>query len=141
MNRLKRNCKCYCIITAVIALFCIVYTILGRGVFSPSMTFAWAYPCVLGLGWNFALLFIQRNIRFTGTVGYRLYVNAYNTGVAFLTVSSALDGIMYIAGTSSPYIAWMRWFGWIMLGIGLLLFVVLIAQASQDRAHRVPRRH
>lgn len=48
----------------------------------------------------------------------------YNSGVAALTVSSMLRGIMDIAGTGSVYQVWMLYAGTVMAAAGAVIFVV-----------------
>ncbi len=83
-----------------VALLCIVFNLVyarySHGVSSGYMTFAFAYPL---LGGALVYLLLGAAARPPG----RLAVNAYNSGLAALTVGSLLRGIFEIAGTASPY--------------------------------------
>jgi hypothetical protein len=46
----------------------------------------------------------------------------WHTGTAALTVSSLLRGVFEIAGNASIYQHWMMVAGWILLGIGAVLY-------------------
>lgn len=50
----------------------------------------------------------------------------YNSGVATLTVSSMLRGIMDIAGTGSVYQVWMLYAGTVMAAAGAVIFAVAV---------------
>ena len=50
----------------------------------------------------------------------------YNSGVAALTVSSMLRGIMDIAGTGSVYQVWMLYAGTVMAAAGAVIFAVAV---------------
>lgn len=61
----------------------------------------------------------------------------YNSGVAALTVSSMLRGIMDIAGTGSVYQVWMLYAGTVMAAAGAVIFVVavLAGKSNGSRKH------
>lgn len=86
------------------------------------MTFMFLYPLLGGAAGFFLLrqfIFKARGCRY-----YRLSYNSYNSGIATLTVSSALKGVFDIAGTSSSYLTVYIVVGIIMaaFGIGVLLY-------------------
>lgn len=79
----------------------LIYGLFGHGVHAASMTWMFLYPLLGG-----ALLFLLLGIFFPSlrnAAGYRLFFNAYSSGIATLTVGGLLNGILEIAGTSSPY--------------------------------------
>lgn len=61
----------------------------------------------------------------------------YNSGVAALTVSSMLRGIMDIAGTGSVYQVWMLYAGTVMAAAGAVIFAVavLAGKSNGSRKH------
>ena len=100
-----------------------VYALFGHGVSSAAMTWMFLYP-LLGGGLLYLLLGLLLP-RLNRLVGYRLFYNSYNAGIALLTVGSLLQGIMEIAGTSSPYLKGYDLLGYAMTGIGILLLLLL----------------
>lgn len=61
----------------------------------------------------------------------------YNSGVAALTVSSMLRGIMDIAGTGSVYQTWMLYAGAVMAAAGAVIFAVavLVGKSNGSRTY------
>lgn len=55
---------------------------------------------------------------------YRLFTNLYNSGIAALTTASFLQGILEIAGTTSPYIDAFYVTGGTMAATGLILLIM-----------------
>jgi hypothetical protein len=108
------------------AAFCIlfdrVYALFGHGVQSAAMSRMFLYP-LLGGALMFFLqwLFVPEPCRVRH---YRLLFNLYNSGLAALTVGSLLQGILEIAGTTSPYLVAFPVFGWTTLYAGLLFFLL-----------------
>lgn len=56
----------------------------------------------------------------------------YNSGVATLTVSSMLRGIMDIAGTGSVYQVWMLYAGTVMAAAGAVIFAVAVLAGKSN---------
>lgn len=56
----------------------------------------------------------------------------YNSGVAALTVSSMLRGIMDIAGTGSVYQVWMLYAGTVMAAAGAVIFAVAVLAGKSN---------
>ena len=54
----------------------------------------------------------------------RLVYNVYNSGVAALTVASALTGVFEIAGTSSTYTVALTAAGAVLCAVGIAGFLV-----------------
>lgn len=105
----------------VVAVFCVifdrVYALYGHGVYSAAMSLMFLYPLAGGTA-VFALLWglvpdAERIRRRT------LFYNSYNSGIAALTVASALRGVFDIAGTSSPYLPVMIVSGALFCAFGL----------------------
>ncbi|MGE4548332.1 MAG: hypothetical protein AB7C89_02140 [Intestinibacillus sp.] len=106
----------------------LIYGAFGHGVHAAAMTFMFLYPLVGG-----ALVFLLCGLRFPAlrrVRGYRLCYNAYHSGIATLTVSSFLHGILEIAGTSSPFTAGLYAFGAVCIVFALL---VLFSQLPRRR--------
>jgi hypothetical protein len=80
------------------------------------MTFLSAAPLVGGLAIPSILHLLHADE--PGRVSY----NAYNSGVATLTVASALEGVLEIAGTSSPYT--------LLLALVGMTFIIFAAASS-----------
>jgi hypothetical protein len=119
MNNGKVKMRKTAIVFLATSLFCIFFNwIYGRyshGVHSDHMTFMFVYPL---LGGTVAYLIIGAlpKVRMPG----RLAKNLYNSGIATLTVGSAVQGVLDIAGTSSPYRPVFTIAGIAMLFLGLL---------------------
>lgn len=63
----------------------------------------------------------------------------YNSGVAALTVSSMLRGIMDIAGTGSVYQVWMLYAGTVMAAAGAVIFAVAVLAGKAMAAVNIIR--
>ena len=77
-------------------LFHLVYHQFSHGVSSDWMTFAWTIPLAGGI--------VSCLVRRSGRGGNRLAFNAWNSGLAALTLGAILRGVMEIAGTESGLI-------------------------------------
>lgn len=97
-NIIGRTAGVYLGVTVFCGIFYLVYDRFSHGVHSPYMTWLFAWPLVLGvipgLFWKW-----QGGIPRPG----RIALNLYHSGVATVTVSSLLRGILEIAGTASVY--------------------------------------
>jgi hypothetical protein len=143
MKRLKRTIYVFATVTLFVAIAGVVYTAFGRGVTSANMSFAFAYPLVLGLLVNTLLLIVQQRMPFVGTVGYRAYSNIYNFGISALTVYSALKGVLDIFGTVSYLLTYLMLVGWAAVVAGLSVLIILLVnvrQAIQRQTRRTTQR-
>lgn len=64
----------------------------------------------------------------------------YNSGVAALTVSSMLRGIMDIAGTGSVYQVWMLYAGTVMPAAGAVIFAVAVLAGKSSGSRKYNQR-
>lgn len=64
----------------------------------------------------------------------------YNSGVAALTVSSMLRGIMDIAGTGSVYQVWMLYAGTVMAAAGAVIFAVAVLAGKSNGSRKYNQR-
>lgn len=64
----------------------------------------------------------------------------YNSGVAALTVSSMLRGIMDIAGTGSVYQVWMLYAGTVMAAAGAVIFAVAVLAGKGNGSRKYNQR-
>ena len=104
-------------LSAFCFIFYLIYNVFSHGVHSPFMTYMFAWPLFL-VGVPAGLLYW-----IDALPGPSLLASLFwNTGTAALTVSSLLRGIFEIAGNSSVYQHLMMIAGFIMLGIGALLY-------------------
>ena len=95
---------------------------------------------------NILLLPVQKRLPFVGTVGYRLYCNLYNAGIATLSVYSIITGVLDIADTSSSLLIVLLSIGWIAVAAGLVVLFVLLfnvrkALIRQTRTKTKPSGH
>ena len=113
-------------LSAFCFIFYLIYNVFSHGVHSPFMTYMFAWPLFL-VGVPAGLLYW-----IDALPGPSLLASLFwNTGTAALTVSSLLRGIFEIAGNSSVYQHMMMIAGFIMLGIGALLYFAGILLRSR----------
>ena len=125
----KENIKKAFIIYIVTTVFClvffIIYNIFSHDVTSPFMTFLFAWPLLLGvLPCGILLIFKLENL-----YPNRITANLYNSGVAALTVSSAMRGVFDIAGTSSIHQSILMVISFLLLGLAALEFGIGLNKA------------
>lgn len=137
MRRMHRVVMGYALISLLVFAASSLYNVFARGVTSLPMLHAFYYPLFLGMFVHMLLIFRERSVRFAGSTGYRLFENVYNSGVACLTVASILTGIFEIAGTDSPYLPFLTYAGWGLVGVGAVLLLFLQISLS---GHPAPRR-
>lgn len=113
----------YLAVSAFCIIFDQVYAVFGHGVRSASMSFMFLYPLTGGVSVFLLLHFISPAV---SAGPYRLFYNAYNSGLAALTLRSMLYGIFEIAGTSSPYLTAFTVCGWTMMITGILILLLNI---------------
>ena len=110
-------------------LISIIYGSFSHDVASPSMTWMFLYPLVGGALCFTFLGFALCRVRCAP--GYRLFFNAYNSGIATLTMSSFLKGVFDIAGTDSPYVGALFVAGWLFLAYAVIALLVRSFQKEQ----------
>lgn len=117
-----RGALCRTALTALfISAFCfvfyLIYNVFSHGVHSPFMTYMFAWPlCLVAL--PACVLYLVSAIPGPSLLSTLFW----HTGTAALTVSSLLRGVFEIAGNASIYQHWMMVAGWILLGIGAVLY-------------------
>ena len=124
----------YAGVTLFCAVFSIIYNIFAHGVHSPYMTWLFVWPLVLGVAVEIVAGIIRQK-----TDGGRVADIAeciYNSGVAALTVSSMLRGIMDIAGTGSVYQVWMLYAGTVMAAAGAVIFAVAVLAGKSNGSRK-----
>jgi len=102
-----------------VSILCIVitnvYALYGHGVRSGSMDFMFLYPFLGGtVIFLLTAFWASRPPERAGKISRAGY-NLYNSGIAALTSSAMLTGIMEIAGTGSQWIPYIRIAGIILL--------------------------
>jgi len=110
----------YLSVSGFCVFFNAVYSLYGHGVSSAAMSLMFLYP-LLGGALGFGLVWLTVPAA-DGLRHYRAVYNLYNSGLATLILGSALQGVLEIAGTTSPYIALYRIAGGVLAGVGLLGF-------------------
>ena len=112
-----------------------IYAIFGHGVHSAAMTWMFLYPLI---GGTLIYFLIERLIPgVSKAAGYRVFYNAYNSGIAALTAGSFLKGILDIAGTSSTYTAVFYVIGWLFAAVGLILLASLMLRYVKNKHLRM----
>lgn len=94
---LRKGMIIYGSVSAFCLIFFLVYDRFSHNVRSPFMTFLFLWPLLLGV---LPALILQVFHALPGPG--RLTLNLHGSGVAALTVSSAMKGVFDIAGTASP---------------------------------------
>ncbi|MFI3227570.1 MAG: hypothetical protein R3Y09_09190 [Clostridia bacterium] len=115
---IKHRIKPYFIATVFCIVFSYIYSKFSHGVSSVHMTYLFMYPLCFGVVCSLILSSSKdvRTMKFFAT-------HFYHTGVIALTLSSALNGIFEIAGTSSLYQSTLSIVSVLMILIGVLCFV------------------
>jgi hypothetical protein len=110
------------ILYGAVSAFCLivflVYDQFSHNVRSPFMTFLFLWPLLLGV----LPVFLIHVIRILPAPG-KFTWNAYNSGVAAVTVSSMLRGVFEIAGTASPLQTGLMIAGFVMMGVGVIGYI------------------
>ncbi len=106
-------------ISAFCLLFSLIYRHFSHGVDSLYMTYLCVWPFALGavpglIFWLTDLLWEPG--------AYTLCF--YNAGIASVTMSSLLRGIMEIAGTSSRHQVILMWIGAVLLIMGVVCYLL-----------------
>lgn len=130
-RQLGKTIRVYLILSVVAVVVDKVYGIFSHGVDSAAMTWMFLYPLLGGALFYFIILRLISNI--TKFAGYRVFLNAYNSGIATLTIASLLKGIFEIAGTNSPYLVYYYVMGGIFIAVGLV--IMLIMTINQNKVH------
>ncbi|MBN7772508.1 hypothetical protein [Clostridium aminobutyricum] len=120
------------IIASIVALVVnSVYGIFSHGVSSGAMTWMFLYPL---LGGAFFYVVMGVLIPTANRInGYRKFYNLYNSGIATLTVGSFLNGILEIAGTSSPYTIFFYFAGGLLMAVGSIAFSFKLLMAVSTK--------
>jgi len=127
----QNGSKAKSIRTIVVYLFTTVFTFMinklyasfGHGVYSNSMTWMFLYPLIGGVLFYFIIEFFLPNVKCF--VGYRVFYNIYNSGIALLTVASFLQGIVEVAGTNSPYVTIYFKLGYLCVAVGVFILIIM----------------
>lgn len=130
-RQLAKTIWAYVILSVAAIVVDKVYGIFSHGVDSAVMTWMFLYPL---LGGVLFYLMIQKCIpNITKFTGYRVFLNAHNSGIATLTIASLLEGIFEIAGTNSPHLVYYYVTGGIFIAVGLV--IMLIMAINQNKVH------
>ena len=115
------------IASAFCFVFSTVYNHFGHRVYSPYMTWLFLFPLLFGTA--VYLIMVMTGIPERPSAAAAA---AYSSGIATVTIGSALKGVFAIAGTSSPYLSvyWAAGFG--LMGAAVLMQYLY----SSRRAHR-----
>lgn len=106
-----------------------IYAIFSHGVRSDAMTWMFLYPLIGGTLFYFLVSKLFHNIN--RYVGYRIFYNIYNSGIALLIVGSLLKGIMEIAGTGSKYVTLYFGIGYLFIAFAIILLVILAIKSKE----------
>ena len=139
----KRILIRYLVISAFCVVFSKIYHYFSHKITSPWMTFLFVWPLFLGAlpaalrvrgcfpgffygGENDVQQNVGRDGRTEAENGEKGWfrLELYRFGIAALTVSSLLTGILEIAGTDSDYPGFLRAAGAVMVAAGALLMIV-----------------
>lgn len=115
---LRRGMILYGAVSAFCLIVFLIYDQFSHNVRSPFMTFLFLWPLLLG----FLPALLIHVIRILPAPG-RFTWNAYNSGLAAVTVSSVLRGVFEIAGTASPFQTGLMIAGFVMMGVGVIGYI------------------
>lgn len=128
-KQLKKTIVSYLILSILAIIINKIYGIFGHGVSSVAMTWMFLYPLIGGsFLYFFIYVFANKIIKF---VGYRLFFNIYNSGIATLTFGSFLKGVMDIAGADSAYLVLYFVVGSLFTTAGLILMFIMAANQKR----------
>jgi len=117
-RKVLKTILAYIAITAFCWLFGYVYERFSHGVYSDFMVYMFLFPLIGGL-----VPFVF--IRFTpAPFPGRFSQNAYNSGIAALTLASLLRGVFDIYGTISNYVKLYWILGIFLTIIGIISYLV-----------------
>jgi hypothetical protein len=134
LRRAGKTALIYLEIAALCVLFHRVYALFGHGVSSAAMTLMFLYP-LIGGALPLAAFWLVKQRRTEAVRGRRMLFNAYNSGVAALTVASMLIGILEVAGTSSPHIIWLTAVGAALCAFGAVGYLTGYIRHAKAPVH------
>ena len=108
----------YVVATIFAVIFNAVYYQFSHEVSSRYMSLAFLYPLLMGVIVYIGLFFIN----WFDKVSY----NAYNAGVATITMASILAGVNEIAGADTIYYKYFYIVSFILFGVSVLYPVVVL---------------
>lgn len=128
----------YLLISAFCLVFYLIYNRFAHDIHSPWMTWLFAWPLVLGavpaaLEYLGILPGTRRTLAKGEEIG-GMQKDLYRFGVAALTVSSLLRGILKIAGTDSRYARFLLLAGLVMTVAGAVSYFAAVAKSSGKRS-------
>lgn len=123
-TNIKKTIIIYFTISIITLVANLVYSLFSHGVSSNYMTWMFLYPLIGGVFFYFVMNCIVPNIY--KYPYYRLFYNIYNSGIAALTTSSFLKGILEIAGTNSNYITIFNITSISIIIAAILILIVII---------------
>lgn len=124
-GRIRQILLAWGVTTVLCLVFSWIYAQFSHGVSSVYMTYLFVVPLVGGV----VIPGVTRLLN--QVVPGRVAWNAYNSGIAALTVATALHGIFDIAGTSSGLVAVLAY-----IGVAFVVAAVAIALISSFRDDR-----
>ena len=120
-TKLKRshfNALIYLAVSAFCGVFGVVYEAFSHGVYSPFMMYAFLIPFALGFV-PFLLIGLLK-----GIYPNKLSMYLYNSGVAFLTVGSLMQGVLEIYGTTNVLMTFYPIIGGVLLVNGIAVYLI-----------------
>ena len=99
-------------------IFTLVYYRFSHEVYSDYMTYLGLIPFVMAAIPSY--IFMWRKLPLPGYFSYHIYFS----GVAAITMASALKGIFDIAGNASVYQTYLMYFGLVAAASGCFLFLL-----------------
>lgn len=124
-NRAKKNCISFVGVTLFCIIFSIIYEINSHQVYSNFMVFLFLFPLLFGT-LPYGLFWKIKKIPAIG----RDSSNLWNSGVATLTLGSAMQGALEIYGTSSPYMVVFWIVGILFLILGIVRYSLSLTKAE-----------
>ncbi|MGN0383639.1 MAG: hypothetical protein ACI4DS_05155 [Eubacterium sp.] len=116
-NSAVKTAMVYLGITVFCVIFSCIYEYFSHGVYSGFMIYMFIFP-LLGGVLPYMIIGLVNGIKYPG----RVSLNAYNSGIATLTIGSCIQGVLEIYGTTSDYtpVFWIT--GAILVIIGIISY-------------------
>jgi len=88
------------------------------------------HPHLLLLGFLFflSLIFIEKSYNIRKNKRFNLFYNIYNLGLLLTSIFMVWRGILDVLGKDSKMVSGMAGLGHILLGIGLIMFTIIIKE-------------
>lgn len=128
MGSLRKTSIVYAALTLLSLAIAFIYPVFGHGVYSVYLFAVCPVLAVFGV-----VFFLCLRPWVANAKGYRLFLNAYNFGVATIVCGLLLSGVFDIAGGDSGIVIWFFYAGPLSSAIGLVALVYIFRKRRKPR--------